>query len=177
MKLTKLGILRAPSPVPITVLFFVTSFGMAHAAVPKPASIGFVLGDPSGISMSYPLGQTRALELGFGPDYFGSPLLQLGYVWQFDAFESRVVHEYVGPGVAIAFARGINTFYTREMQKESFAANEDNSFGVGGTAVLGMLITPIRSPLEFFVESGPLLPFNRIFDLDINGAIGLRYRL
>lgn len=127
--------------------------------------------------MRYPLGPARALDVGFGPDYFGSPRLQLDYVWQFQAFHSKIIGVYVGLGLAVAFAKGINSFYTREPHTEIFAANEDNRFDLGGRAIFGMSITPGASPLEFFVETGPLIPAGRIFDLDFDGAIGFRYRL
>ncbi len=144
----------------------------------KDLSIGGIFGNPAGASMRYSLGPARAIDLGFGPDYFGSPRLQMDYVWQFHAFPSSTVNEYFGPGLAVAFARGINTFYTHEWgPKESFATKEDNGFGVGGRAIIGMRVAPKASRLEFFVESGPMIPVMKYFDLDFDGAVGFRYRL
>lgn len=127
--------------------------------------------------MRYPLGMSEAVDVGFGPDYFGSPRLQLDYVWQFHAFGSKIIGEYAGPGLAVAFAKGINSFYTREPHRESFASKEDNRFDIGGRAIIGISITPKASRVEFFVESGPLIPAGRIFDVDVDGAVGFRYRL
>lgn len=158
-------------------ILFASGIALAQATGGEAISIGGVFGDPFGVTMQYPLGAAKALDIGFGPDYFGSPRLQLDYVWQFHAFNSKLIGEYAGPGLAVAFAKGINTFYTRELHKESFAANEDNRFDIGGRAIFGISITPKASPLDFFVESGPLIPFGHIFDLDFDGAIGFRYRL
>ncbi len=148
----------------------------AQAISDRAVSIGGVLGDPLGATMRYPIGTTVAVDVGFGPDYFGSPRLQLDYVWRFHAFDSRIIGEYAGPGLAVAFAKGINSFYTREPHRESFASNEDNRFNVGGRAIFGITITPGASRLEYFVESGPLIPAGRIFDIDVDGAVGFRYR-
>lgn len=153
--------------------------GAAEAQVirGRAISVGGVFGDPSGVSMRYPLGLFNALDVGFGPDYFGSPRLQLDYVWEFHVFDSKTIAEYFGPGFAVAFAKGINSFYTKEPHKESFASTEDNRFNVGGRVIFGMEYTPKASPLEFFLESGPLIPAGHIFDVDLDGAVGLRYKL
>ncbi len=143
----------------------------------RVVSVGGVFGDPSGVTMRIPFGISRAFDIGFGPDYFGSPRLQVDYIWEFHAFKSNLFTEYWGPGLAIAFAKGINAFYTNEPRKESFGASEDNSFQVGGRAIFGVSITPKAFPFEFFVETGPLLPVSRVFDLDFDGAIGVRYKL
>lgn len=170
-----------------TAAFFVLLLGYpclrsvglrAQTLTGKEISIGGVFGNPLGASMRYPLGPMHALDFEFGPDYFGSPRLQMDYVWQFHAFRSTTVGEYFGPGLAVAFGSGINTFYTHEWGKpESFAAIEDKGFGIGGRAIFGMRITPNNSRLEFFFESGPMVAIARYFDPDIDGAFGLRYRL
>ncbi len=149
----------------------------AQSLTPRVISVGGVFGDPSGITMRIPFGISRAFDIGFGPDYFGSPRLQVDYVWVFHAFKSNVFSEYWGPGLAVAFAKGINSFYTNEPMKEHFAATEDNSFQIGGRAIFGLSITPKAVPFEFFVETGPLLPVSRVFDLDFDGAVGVRYKL
>ena len=158
-------------------MILASGIASARQVTGSPMSAGVVFGNPLGVTMRYHIGSASAIDVGFGPDYFGSPRLQMDYVWQFHAFRSRTVGEYFGPGLAVAFGKGISTFYTHERGKESFAANEDNGFGVGGRAIFGMSITPNKSPLEFFMESGPMIPMSRIFDLDLDGAVGFRYHL
>ena len=140
-------------------------------------SAGVVVGDPIGITMKYRLPNNRALDVSFGPDYYGSPRLQMDYVWIFDLFHSNFVQEYAGPGVAVAFAKGIKPFYSHEPFPESFTAIEDNGFGVGARTIFGLNFQAIKSPIEYYVETGVLVGFNRYFDPDIDGAIGLRYRI
>lgn len=159
--------------------FLVCSAGLrAQTFTANEISIGGIFGNPLGASMRYPLGVSRALDFEFGPDYFGSPRLQMDYVWQFHAFRSTTVGEYFGPGLAVAMGSGINTFYTHEWGgRESFSSTEDKGFGIGGRAIFGVRVTPNASRLEFFLESGPMVPLARYFDLDVDGAFGIRYRL
>jgi hypothetical protein len=143
----------------------------------KGVSIGFILGDPLGVTMKYRLSAANAIDVEFGPDYFGSPRLQIDDIWEFDTFRSNIICTYAGPGLAVAFAKGITPFFSKEPRHESFANLEDNKFGFGGRAIFGMNITPQRSPIEFFLEGGPLVGINHILDLDLDAAIGMRYRL
>lgn len=143
----------------------------------RGVSIGFILGDPLGATMKYRLTERNAIDVEFGPDYFGSPRLQIDDVWEFDTFRSNIIRTYAGPGLAVAFAKGITPFFSKEPRHESFSTLEDNKFGFGGRAIFGMNITPNRFPIEFFFEGGPLVGINHIFDLDLDGAIGMRYRL
>ena len=163
--------------VSVLCMLLATGVSLAQVAGGRRISVGGVFGDPSGVTVRCPIGVDHALDVGFGPDYFGSPRLQLDYVWQFDLFGSGPFGFYAGPGLAIAFAKGINAFYTHEPNRERFAAAEDNRFEIGGTATVGMTITPGGGPAEFFVESGPLVVASRIFDLDFDGAVGVRIRL
>jgi len=136
-----------------------------------------ILGDPLGVTLKYRINSLNAFDFSFGPDYFGSPRLQIDYVWMFDTFHSSVVKTYAGPGLGVAFAKGIRIFFSREPHAETFANQEDNKFGFGGRAIFGLNITPKRSAFAVFVEAGPLIGINHIFDLDLDGAIGLRYTL
>ncbi len=155
----------------ITILL---SCKVLHA---QTVSVGGMVGNPLGLTMRWPVKQGRALDAGFGPDYFGSPRLQLDYVYEFRVFNSTSFDEYAGPGLAIAFAKGMNAFYTREFHRESFASEEDNGFGIGARAIFGMDFRPAGSPLDLFLETGPMFPASRNFDIDIDAALGFRYKL
>ncbi|MFI5264391.1 MAG: hypothetical protein ACHQM6_07745 [Candidatus Kapaibacterium sp.] len=143
----------------------------------KPASFGLIFGDPLGVTMKYRLGTHNAMNVSFGPDYYGSPRLQVDYVWQFNTFRSELVKAYAGPGVAVAFAKGANMFYSNEPFRESFASIEDKKAGIGGRMVFGFNFSPHSSLFELFVETGMLVGFNRYFDPDIDYGMGFRYAL
>jgi hypothetical protein len=166
-------------PVTIVLLFILLTNASAKAQEPngKGVSFGLILGDPLGATMKYQFAQANAIDLGFGPDYFGSPRLQIDYVWEFNLFHSSVTSEYAGPGLAVALGKGAKMFFSREPHTESFANQEDNGFGFGGRSIFGMNINPRSSRIQYFVEAGPLIAFKRIFDLDLDGAIGMRYSL
>jgi hypothetical protein len=166
-------------PVTVVLLFILLTSTSAKAQEPnaKGVSIGLIIGDPLGATMKYQFARDNALDVGFGPDYFGSPRLQLDYVWEFNLFHSGITSEYAGPGLAVACAKGAKMFFSREPHTESFANQEDNGFGFGGRSIFGMNINPQRSRIQYFVEAGPLIAFKRIFDLDLDGAVGVRYRL
>jgi hypothetical protein len=158
-------------------VLFITVPVNAQTLPSSGLSAGFIIGDPLGITMKYQFVRANALDVGFGPDYFGSPRLQIDYVWEFNLFHSTVTNEYVGPGLAVALGKGTKMFFSREPHLESFANQEDNGFGFGGRAIFGLNINPQSSRIQYFVEAGPLIAFKRIFDLDLDGAVGVQYRL
>ena len=135
------------------------------------------MGDPIGATMNYRISPERAIDVSFGPDYFGSPRLQLDYVWVLNIFHSQITKAYAGPGLAIAMGKGVKTFFSHEPNLESFANEEDNGFGLGARTIFGITVTPKQSSFHYFLEGGPLLGFNRFMDLDLDGAIGVRYSL
>ncbi|MFI5201748.1 MAG: hypothetical protein ACHQNE_05135, partial [Candidatus Kapaibacterium sp.] len=95
----------------VTSMTLVSGIACAQQPVASRMSAGVIMGNPLGATMQYRMGLSNAVDVGFGPDYFGSPRLQMDYVWQFHAFPSRTVGEYFGPGLAVAFGQGISTFY------------------------------------------------------------------
>ena len=167
------------SRIGLVFIAILLSSGVGRAQEPaaKGFSVGIILGDPLGATMKYQFASAHAFDVGFGPDYFGSPRLQIDYVWEFNLFHSTVTSEYAGPGLAVACGKGVKMFFSREPHTESFANQEDNGFGFGGRSIFGMNINPKSSRIQYFVEAGPLIAFKRIFDLDLDGAVGVRYSL
>ncbi len=166
-----------PVTIVLFCLLFTSALTRAQDSAARHVCVGVILGDPLGITMKYQFEGPTAFQAAFGPDYFGSPRLQLDYVWEFNIFHSAVTNEYAGPGLAVAFAKGVRMFFSREPHVESFANQEDNGFELGGRAIFGINLIPLSSPMQYFVEAGPLIAFKRIFDLDLDGAIGVRYTL
>jgi hypothetical protein len=150
---------------------------MAQELAPKTMSWGMILGDPLGVTMKYRMNPINSVDFSFGPDYYGSPRLQIDYIWQFNTFHSNLVKAYAGPGLAVAFAKGSNMFYNAEPFRESFSNIEDKKPGLGGRMIFGLNFSPRSSPLELFVETGMMVGFNRYFDPDIDYGMGFRYSL
>jgi len=164
--------------ITLTILFHTVETLKAQDTARKNISVGLMIGDPIGITMKYSLGNGKALDISFGPDYFGSPRLQIDRVKTFDPFLSTELKAYAGGGLAIAFAKGTtDMFYSREPGNERFTDLEDNGFQLGARAIFGLSFTPKKLPLELFVETGPLIALARMFDIDFDAAVGIRVKL
>jgi len=164
--------------IAVILLLNTVSILKAQDTARKNIGIGLMIGDPIGITMKYSLGNGKALDISFGPDYFGSPRLQIDKVKTFDPFLSTAVKTYAGGGLAIAFAKGTtDMFYSREPGNEWFTSKEDHGFQLGARAIFGLNFRPQRLPLELFIESGPLLGLTRMLDIDFDGAVGVRVKL
>ena len=79
--------------------------GRASAQGPEGKSFGFglILGNILGGTVKGWVSPENALVADIGQSYFGSPRIQADYLWHFDAFHSRIVKMYAGPGLAIGF--------------------------------------------------------------------------
>jgi len=159
----------------IVSILFTCGISRAQEQDYKKLSYGINLGDPLGATLKYKTSASTAFAFGFGPDYFGSPRLNIDYIRQFAAFRSSIVKAYMGPGLAIAFAKGATMFFSHEYAREWFDKIEDKGFELGGRAIFGLNITPVSSQFEFFLEAGPMVAFARYFDLDMDGAFGVRF--
>ena len=169
---------RTTKTVSIVIFLFTIVTSKAQDSLYKHMSIGIQIGDPIGLTVQYQYGNNKALDFSFGPDYFGSPRLQIDNVKQFNSFLSTIVKTYAGGGLAVAFAKGrTDMFYSKEPGNETFTHLEDNGFQLGARAIFGLTIMPPKLPLYFFVETGPLFALGRIFDLDLDAAIGFRIKL
>lgn len=161
----------------VTVLFSARISEAQDSTERTKSLYGVMIGDPLGISVKFHLNSMHSVIVDFGPDYFGSPRLQVDYLWHFDTFRSTTVKSYLGPGLAVAFAKGSNMFYSHEPKTEIFKDIEDKHFGIGGRAIFGLDYLPNASGIEYFVEFGPMVAMTKIFDLDVDGAIGARVHL
>lgn len=150
----------------------------AQDTAQKNISAGLMIGDPIGITIKYSLRNGKALDISFGPDYFGLPRLQIDKIKIYNPFLSTIVNTYAGEGLAIAFAKGTsNMFYSREPGNEIFTRTEDNGFQLGARAIFGLSFMPKKAPLEVFVETGPLIALTRMLDIDFDAAVGIRLKL
>lgn len=138
----------------------------ASATDAKPAlgsegfGVGFVLGSPSGVSGSLPVGENNAFNGVVGYDLVGGGAnitLLADYVWhrrdliQVPEGEASI---YFGPGA-----------YLR--------VSDDPTVGVRG--VLGVSYRPPSNPLEFLLEVGPGVSILPDTEPLITAGLGMRY--
>ena len=164
-------------------LALLLSVETAHAQGPQGKDFGFglILGEPTGGTIKYWLNTENALVGDVGYSYFGAPRFDVDYLWHFHAFNSNIVKLYAGFGGAIGFGRG---YYGIFYKRKYYYVDEDYPFyyrgyyntdiGFAIRAMFGLNIIPRKTPLEIFLEAGPLIgiyPFGVAFDL----AIGVRF--
>ncbi|HWF43131.1 MAG TPA: hypothetical protein VG537_00680 [Candidatus Kapabacteria bacterium] len=127
-----------------------------RAQGPQGKSFGFgiILPDPLGGTLKIWTNPVNAVVFDLG-EWENVLRLQFDYLWQFDAFRSRIVKMYAGPGLGVTL--------------------DENTAGVGIRGVFGIDVYPIATPLELFFELGPFLlltpDFNGFFDV----GLGLRF--
>ncbi len=140
-----------------------------RAQGPDGRSFGFglVLFDPLGATVKVWTNPVNAFVFDIGASDFGPTRLDADYLWHFDAFQSRIVKLYAGPGLVLAFGNGNGPFGRREFDGES-------NVGIAARVMFGLNIIPARTPLEIFFEMGPLIglsPGGVGFDI----AAGIRF--
>lgn len=138
----------APSPVRAQGFSAENGFG-----------VGFVLGTPSGLTASLPLGGDRAINAVLGYDLTGDAnlFLQGDYVWirpEIIPVESGRISLYYGPGAYARLAR--NT-------------------AIGVRAAVGVDYRFAGPPLQIFLEFGPGINVIPDTEVSAGAGLGLRY--
>jgi hypothetical protein len=139
---------------------------------------GFILGEPLGGTVKYWINPVNALVADIGESYFGSPRIDLDYLWHFYSFRSHVAALYAGVGGAVGFGNGYyGVFYARDENGHLFydRAYYNSNVGFGLRAIFGLNIIPHRTPLEFFLELGPLFGITPAFGVNLDFAVGMRF--
>ncbi|MFI5263194.1 MAG: hypothetical protein ACHQM6_01620 [Candidatus Kapaibacterium sp.] len=146
---------------------------------PGDFGFGLILGDPLGGTIKYWTSPTNALVADIGESYFGVPRIDVDYLWHFNSFNSRVVLLYGGIGGAVGFGYDYGyygVFYSRgEGRPFYYRYGTTSSVGIGVRAIFGLTIVPKRTPLEFFLEAGPLLGIVPTFGVGFDLAVGVRF--
>jgi hypothetical protein len=135
----------------------------------KDVGFGLILGDPTGGTVKFWTTSTNAFAFDLGASHFGPTRINAAYLWHIDAFHSSIVKMYAAPGVALALG-GRSGHYIHHWEFDG----PDEGIGVGVRAMFGLNIIPARTPLEFFVEIGPLIgisPQGSAFD----AGLGIRF--
>jgi hypothetical protein len=134
----------------------------------KDFGLGLIVGDPLGLTIKYWTNNTNAFVIDFGESDFGPTRISADYLWHFDAFQSRVVKMYIGPGAVVAFGDGNGPYGGNEFNRD------DKNEGIGVRAMLGLNFIPEHTPIEIFCEAGPLIGLSPTgFGIDV--AAGIRF--
>ncbi len=157
----------------IIVLFFAAGFTKSQTR-PNGKNFGFgiMIGDPTGASLKYWTDRDNALAFSLGSSYFGSPRIGVDYLWHFDAFQSRIVNLYAGPGAALGIGEGRGIWYKSDKGKFYY---RDDGVGIGIRGVFGINVVPERTPMEIFFEFGTLIGLAPDFGSAVDVALGVRF--
>lgn len=153
----------------------VISFSQASAQGPRGKEFGFglVLGEPTGLTIKYWLNKENALTASLGASYFGAPRIGVDYLWHFDVFKSNIVKMYAGPGLVLGIGEGRGFWYKEKHGK--FYFRSDGETGIAFRGVFGLNIVPRNTPLEIFLELGPLVGISPTSGSAIDAALGIRF--
>lgn len=169
-------LLYTASSIAMTLVILTSSISTMSAGGPKGKDFGFglILGEPLGGTIKYWTNAENAFVVDIGRSYFGSPRIQVDYLWEFDAFKSNIVKMYAGPGVGFGLGReGYGLWY--KSGKEHFYYREAGGVGVSVRAIFGINIVPRNTPLEIFVEAGPNIGIAPGFGAAFDAAVGIRF--
>jgi hypothetical protein len=128
-----------------------------------PFGLGIIVGQPTGVTAAYRLGDRTAIDGALGVDLFEGRRFYLHGTFLFVLPDllgggSVGLSPYLGPGVFVNDRGGNN-----------------DRLGIGVRAPFGLSLDFRRAPLQIFGEFAVLLPLIPDPDLGIGGAVGFRY--
>lgn len=163
----------------IFILSILLSSSMVPAQGPNGNSFGFgiILGEPLGGTAKIWTANDQAVAASIGGNsYFGSLRIGADYLWHFDVFHSQIVKMYAGPGLVVGFGTGREyLFYKYKGDHYYFYERDNDQAGIAMRVVAGLNITPRRTPIEIFLELGPLIGISPFFGVALDVAAGIRF--
>jgi hypothetical protein len=160
----------------LIVLFSgISSSSFAQGQGGRDFGFGLILGDPTGGTVKFWLNKENAIVGDIGADYFGAPRIDIDYLWHFYSFRSTVTSIYAGIGGVVGVGQGYYALWYRDDHNRFYYRGVDGQTGFGARAIFGLNILPRRTPLEFFVEIGPLIGISPAFGVALDFAAGIRF--
>lgn len=156
----------------LIILCIAVSESWANPPQGRVFGLGLMIGEPTGLTAKLWTSNDNAFAFSLGNSYFGNVRFGIDYIWQLNAFNSRIVDLYAGLGAAIGLGSNIGWWYTN---KNRTWYREDNSIGMGVRGLIGLNFIPRNLPLEFFGELGLMLGLVPGTFTNFEGAIGFRY--
>lgn len=154
----------------------VTVLGLAGFAEPSFSQgrfgFGFIIGEPTGFSWKHRIDAANAIDgaIGFSPyDRFR---LHVDYLWIAYPAQDQNFTLHYGVGAAMGF--GWTEYISAKRRGEVFLVRK-NDLGLGVRGVFGVNYLIPRSPVELFLELGPLLIFTPDGGSGIDAGIGMRF--
>ncbi len=156
----------------ITIVIIISSFIQTYAQFSphnRKTGFGIIVGEPIGLTLKVWPDYDRAFVFDLGNSYFGDLRFDVDYLWHFNAFRSRIVNLYAGPGGVLGIGGGNGFWYKGKYHRTS------NDLGLGVRGVFGINVIPERTPLEIFFELGVLVGLAPDFGSTVDAALGMRF--
>ncbi len=142
--------------------------GRAEAEEKGVFGAGLIVGEPTGISVKYYLGDDTAIDGAIGGAFLGKGIQVHGdflwHPWILETKPSVVLPAYVGVGL-------------RVLDRNAGGGNDDH-FRIGMRFVGGLLFDFTEAPLDVFLEVAGVADYRTkgdAFGIDINLGAGVRY--
>ncbi len=157
----------------LSPIFFIIFSYNIYAQSPENKKLGFgiMAGDPTGATLEIWNNYKNSWVIDIGSSYFGSPRVNVDYLWHFNVFNSRIADLYAGPGGVIGFGTGHGFWYEGP---DGFYYRKAGA-GLGVRGVVGIDVVPERTPLEIFFETGVLIGIAPDFGSAVDAALGIRF--
>ncbi|MEZ4466854.1 MAG: hypothetical protein R3F60_08280 [bacterium] len=152
---------RALAPLALAL----AAFAPGLAAAKGPFGLGLAIGDPTGVNGKYKLGQSTAVDGTVGLSLVNGNRLSTHLDFHWVRPLQGIVSWYVGLG-------GKLVAYDRDHDKHG---HDDDGIWMGARAPLGLDLEFRGVPLDLFIEIAAVLWVVERVDLDLDGAIGVRY--
>ena len=162
----------------VGLLLLFCNLSFAQGPKGKDFGFGIILGEPLGGTVKLWTAPDQAVTGAIGESYFGALRINADYIWHFDAFHSHVAMLYAGPGLSVGFGRrGVYYgYYKNHGDKYYYFDNrEEGQVGIGARVMVGLNVIPKRTPIELFLEVGPLIGISPGFGASFDAAIGIRF--
>lgn len=127
----------------------------------KDLGIGFMVGEPTGLSLKSWTGNNNAIDIGFAWSFgrYDAINIHADYLWHhynvFDNVESGSLPIYYGIGGRVVLA--------------------ENDALIGARVPVGINYLFEDSPIGLFMEIAPIFNIAPSTDFDVDGALGVRF--
>lgn len=131
---------------------------------------GFIVGDPTGFSWNYKMGQ-NALDGGVGFSPFDRFRVHVDYLWVAHPFNEQHLSLTYGVGGAVGFGR--TEYLVSDDRYVYFSRDVATGVGIRGPVGLHYMIP--RSPVELTLELAPILILAPDSGFGFDGGLAIRF--
>lgn len=150
----------------MAIIVLLLAVGSANARMQDAVGLGFIIGEPTGLSLKYWLDEERAIDGAAAWSYSENDSFQLHgdyLIHDYELLDAREMPVYYGIGARLKLK-----------DDEGRGRNEDDAiFGI--RVPVGITYLFDDAPLDLFFEIVPVLDIAPDVELDINAAVGLRF--